>query len=568
MFRARHPALPLLTLALSMLHSSSVYAEVRQNWRATRTQAPDTSEYTEGAELRSGDTVPVVISLQLRNRAQLETFAANLMSGTNSTAMSSEQFLAQHAPSTTDVAAVVQHLRDSGYINIEVAENRLLVTAQGTAATAGKAFKVRMANFRRGERQAYANTNDPVVPATLSNIVLGVHGLQTVHTAHTAQKQVALQEQLQTYSQNSSYATAGKVGHSPTTWPAIYNAAALPTAAKTSIGIITAGIQSATLNDLYTFASSAGYARPAVSVVHAKRVTNVVTSTDNTAEWNIDSQNALGAAGGAVKSMVFYNAASMAEADITAAFNAAVSANVAKVISVSLGQCETYARASGTAAADDQIFLAGIAQGQTFVVASGDSGSYSCGGSKNAQSYPASSPYVIAVGGTTVNTSTTGAWTSETVWACSSASTCASSGGTGGGASLIEAAPSWQLNAKVLGSSTRRGVPDLAFVGDPTSGAITLVNGSKKQYGGTSLAAPIFAGFWARIQSANNNKLAFPAPALYKYGVAQSSLFHDVTSGSNGGYSAAKGWDYTSGFGSLNVGAFAAFVASSGGFTQ
>jgi pseudomonalisin/xanthomonalisin len=79
----------------------------------------------------------------------------------------------------------------------------------------------------------------------------------------------------------------------------------------------------------------------------------------------------------------------------------------------------------------------------------------------------------------------------------------ASAGGTGGGASLIEAAPSWQLSAKVLGTSTRRGVPDLAFVGDPSSGAITLVKGSKLQYGGTSLAAPIFAGFWARIQSAN-----------------------------------------------------------------
>ncbi|MYN45758.1 peptidase S53 [Pseudoduganella sp. FT93W] len=555
MLRPSRPVSTMLAATLAVALSGSVYADNRQNWRAVRTQTPDTSEYTEGAELRAGDTVPVAISLQLRNRAQLETFAANLMSGTGVSALSSEQFLAQYAPSSSDVASVVQHLRQSGYVNIEVSENRMLITADGTAATAGKAFNVRMAHFNRGERHAYANTNDPVVPAALGNIVLGVHGLQTVHTAHTAQV-LAL---------STAYATAGKVGHSPTTWPAIYNASALPTAAKTSIGIITAGSVTQTLTDLYSFATSAGYARPAVSVVNARRVTNA-SATDNTAEWNIDSQNALGAAGGVVKSMVFYNAASMAEADLTAAFNAAVSANVAKVISVSLGECETNARASGTAAADDQIFLAGIAQGQTFVVASGDSGSYSCGGASNAQSYPASSPYVIAVGGTSLSTSSSGAWTGETVWACSTASTCASNGGTGGGASLIEAAPSWQLSAKVLGTSTRRGVPDLAFAGDPSSGAITLVKGSKLQYGGTSLAAPIFAGFWARIQSANNNKLAFPAPALYKYGAAQAALFHDVTSGSNGGYSAAKGWDYTSGFGSLNVGAFAAFVTSSGAF--
>jgi len=74
-------------------------------------------------------------------------------------------------------------------------------------------------------------------------------------------------------------------------------------------------------------------------------------------------------------------------------------------------------------------------------------------------------------------------------------------------------------------------------------------------------------GYRAHVtQSANNNLLAVPATALYKYGVAQTRLFHDVISGANGGYTAAKGWDYTTGFGSLNVGSFAAFVTSSGGF--
>jgi pseudomonalisin/xanthomonalisin len=176
----------MLAAMLAVALSGSVYADNRQNWRAVH-QTPDTSEYTEGAELRAGDTVPVAISLQLRNRAQLETFAANLMSGTGVSALSSEQFLAQYAPTNSDVASVVQHLRQNGYVNIEVSDNRMLITADGTAATAGKAFNVRMAHFNRGERHAYANTNDPVVPAALGNIVLGVHGLQTVHTAHTAQ---------------------------------------------------------------------------------------------------------------------------------------------------------------------------------------------------------------------------------------------------------------------------------------------------------------------------------------------------------------------------------------------
>ncbi|MQA37111.1 S53 family peptidase [Rugamonas aquatica] len=530
-----------------------------QNWRATHSHAPDASDYTPGAEMRSGDTLHVAVSLQLRNREQLDAFAASLASGQASTPLTSEQFLSRYAPTAADVAAVVKHLSQSGFVNIEVSPNNMLVSADGSVGTARSAFNVQMRHYSRGEREAYANTNDPVVPSALSGIVLGVHGLQTVHLAHTAQVQA----------QASTYATAGKVGHSPTAWPTIYNATTLPTAAKTTIGIITAGSMTQTLTDLSTFARTAGYAQPAVSVVNVagtSRRQSTTSSSDGTAEWNIDSQNALGAAGGAVKSIVFYAANSMSEADLTAAYNAAVAANVAKVISVSLGECESNARLTGTQATDDQIFLAAIAQGQTFVVASGDSGSYECGGKTNAQSYPAVSPYVIAVGGTSVTTSSTGAWTGETVWACSNYSTCASSGGTGGGASLIEAAPAWQLSSKVLGTSTRRGVPDIAFAGDPATGAITIVNGKNAQYGGTSLSAPIFAGFWARIQSANNNRLAFPAPALYKYGVAQTALFHDVVSGTNGGYTAAKGWDYTTGFGSLNVGSFAAFVTSSGGF--
>jgi pseudomonalisin/xanthomonalisin len=552
------PAFILSVLALTLALPALAQP---QNWRATRSHAPDASDYTPGAEMRSGDTLHIAVSLQLRNREQLDAFAARLMSGQAAAPLTSEQFLSQYAPTASDVAAVVKHLSQSGFVNIEVSPNNLLVSADGSVGTARSAFNVQMRHFSKGDRAAYANINDPTVPSALSGIVLGVHGLQTIHLAHTAQIEA----------QASTYATAGKTGHSPTAWPAIYNASALPTAAKTTIGIITAGSMTQTLTDLSTFARAAGYAQPAVSVVgiastSRRQATSTAASADNTAEWNIDSQNALGAAGGAVKSIVFYAANSLSEADLTAAYNAAVAANVAKVISVSLGECETNARLTGTAATDDQIFLAAVAQGQTFVVASGDAGSYECGGRTNAQSYPAVSPYVIAVGGTSLTTSSTGAWTGETVWACSNYSTCASNGGTGGGASIVEAAPTWQVTSKVLGASTRRGVPDISFAGDPSTGAITLVKGRNVQYGGTSLAAPIFAGFWARIQSANGNRLAFPAPALYKYGVAQTALFHDVVSGSNGGYSAAKGWDYTTGFGSLNVGAFAAFVSASGGF--
>ena len=124
----------------------------------------------------------------------------------------------------------------------------------------------------------------------------------------------------------------------------------------------------------------------------------------------------------------------------------------------------------------------------------------------------------------------------------------------------------WQKNSGVLGTSNFRGVPDIAFDADPKSGAIVIVNGHNTQVGGTSLAAPLFAGFWARIQHANGNALVSPDPALYANAAANPSLFHDVVSGSNGGFSAKAGWDYTTGWGSLDVSAFAAFVATHPGF--
>jgi pseudomonalisin/xanthomonalisin len=505
--------------------------------------------------MQAGEAVSIAVSLQVPNKAALDAYTANVIAG-KAAPLSSAQFLSRFAPTPAQVNAVVSYLQQSGFVNIKVAANNLVVTADGTAGAAQAAFNVSMQHFTTSQgRAAYANINDPVVPASLGNIVLSVHGLQNIYT---------MQPQMLRASQKAS---GTEVGHSPTAWPTIYNATGIPNAANTTIGIISAGSMTQTLKDLATFVSQAGFASPTVSTV---QVGSAGTSTSGTPEWDIDSQDSLGAAGGVVKSMVFYVATSLSDANLTSDFNEAVSANVAKVINVSLGECETSASSAGMTASVDQIFETAVAQGQTFSVSTGDSGAYECGGSKAAQSYPAVSPYAIAVGGTTLYT-TSGAWTSETVWSCTSASNCSRDGGTGGGISSTEAAPSWQTSSGVLGTSTKRGVPDIAFDANPESGATIVLDGKSAQYGGTSLASPIFVGFWARIQSANSNSLVFPATALYKYGVAnESTLFHDITSGENGssstGYSAKTGWDYVSGFGSINVGAFSTFITNNSGF--
>jgi pseudomonalisin/xanthomonalisin len=256
------------------------------------------------------------------------------------------------------------------------------------------------------------------------------------------------------------------------------------------------------------------------------------TDTSGTPEWDLDSQNIVGMSGGVGK-LIFYAANSLSNSALTAAFNQVVSDNQAQVIHVSLGECETSAFQDGSMAADDQILALGAAQGQTFSISTGDSGSNECSKKPTGTtpSYPASSPYVVAVSGTSLVTDGSGNWLGETLWS-----------GTGGSPSTVEPKPSWQTQ----GGGTTRDVADVAFDADPNSGAIIIVNGSNAQYGGTSLSAPLFAATWARMLAAHPG-LGFAAPHLYTVSTAS---YHDVTSGSNGGETATVGWDYASGFGS------------------
>src|SRR5699024_10498158 len=180
-----------------------------------------------------------------------------------------------------------------------------------------------------------------------------------------------------------------------------------------------------------------------------------------------------------------------------------------------------------------QAFQQAVAQGQTFSVATGDSGVDECGDGGTTPSWPAASQYVVAVAGTRVNTSGTN-WLSESVWS-----------DTGGSESSFEPQPSWQQG---LFSGNHRGVADVAYPGDPSSGALVIVNGRTQQIGGTSLSATMFAGFWARVLATKGSDVGFAAPLLY---ALPSSDFHDITSGNNGGEQAGPGYDLASGLGSI-----------------
>ena len=543
--RGRMKLLPAL---LAGAIAASAQAAAAPAWVATATRAHDPQGAVHLAPMRAGELVHVVVSLKLRNKAQLDALTASLQAGSG-TPLTSAQFLERHAPTATQAQAVSDYLRAQGFRNITVAGNRLLVEADGNAGAVKSAFHADLHAYDVGGRSAYANVTDAQVPASLGDFVLGVGGLQTVHVASVHAKEAVA-------APGSVHTLSTIAGISIPNFSSIYGANTLPSATNATIGIITIGSLTQTLTDLGGFATQAGYPPPPVSTVV---ISTASTDTSGLVEWNMDTQSALATAGGTIKSMILYNAAGYTNGSLTAAYNRVVSDNKAKVINVSLGECETSNKNDGSQASDDQIFQSAVSQGQTFSVSSGDSGAWECGASAaKSQSYPAVSPYVMAIGGTTLSTNNGNQWAGETAWSCTSASSCQQSslGGAGGGPSVTETAPSWQRNAGVLGSSTARGVPDISFDASPQSGALVRVNGAARQIGGTSLAAPLFTGFWARIQSANNNTLPFPAATLYQGAASHPSWFHDVTQG-NQGYPAGVGWDYATGYGSLQVANFA-----------
>jgi kumamolisin len=219
--------------------------------------------------------------------------------------------------------------------------------------------------------------------------------------------------------------------------------------------------------------------------------------------------------------------------------------NKPSIISISWGGPES-SWTSQSMTALDQALQDATAMGVTVCIASGDDGS-SDGATDSGDhvDFPASSPFALACGGTSVQASVT-AITSEVVW------NDAGGGSTGGGVSSFFALPMWQtgLNAKRAdGTSSalaKRGVPDVCGDADPETGYRVRVDGQDTVYGGTSAVAPLWAGLIARINQTKGKPVGFINPLLYKNGAA----LRDITSGANGDFAAAAGWDACTGLGS------------------
>jgi kumamolisin len=206
-----------------------------------------------------------------------------------------------------------------------------------------------------------------------------------------------------------------------------------------------------------------------------------------------------------------------------------------------------------------------VALGATVLVAAGDNGSADGESDGNAHcDFPASSPHVLACGGTRLAVAADGSYASETVW-----NDAADNGGsTGGGVSAYFPVPDWQTGAGVPGNADTgaagRGVPDVSGNADPESGYQVLVDGQQSVIGGTSAVAPLWAALVARLAQRAGRPLGLAQSVLYagaQPGTAQPG-FQDVTDGGNGDYTAGPGWDACTGLGSPDGTALGALFAA------
>jgi pseudomonalisin len=534
------------SLCLASTQSSNALG----GWVNTHTQAIPLVKAKFLGALDPATTMRVSVALQMQNTQALQNLVqqqATPGSPNFNKYITPAQFNAAYAPSTASVNAVSNYLAGAGLGNISVAPNRLFVTATGSAAQIQVAFNTSLSRFDQKGKEVFVNTTPAQVPPALNGIVLSVLGLNDVAaTTPITQCDISKPKCL-------------RFTYNPQTYWKAYDATKVTRGYKTSIAIMAEGDVSQVTPDLRTFESAMGLPPAPVTIVPVGLPS---TDTAGADEWDLDTQYTTGMAG-SVKNLYIYDTTSLTDQDTTLEFNRWATDNLAQVGNASFGICEFFPYLDGSMVADDQVFLEAAAQGQTMFSSTGDTGSFCSVGTNGVPAgapfvgYPATSPYVIGVGGTTLVTNKNGGYTSEIAWYAG-----------GGGVSQFEYSPYWQSPVVPTNNGlpvTLRAIPDISMDADPNTGAVVYVNGQSEVIGGTSLSSPLAAGAWARLQTSYGNVLGFAAPRLYAgypaFGTPPAvppaqrvDGFNDVLVGANGLYTSLPYYDFTTGLGTLDVG--------------
>ena len=317
-------------------------------------------------------------------------------------------------------------------------------------------------------------------------------------------------------------------------------------------------------SDLETFFKGLGFkSTPSISAVGVDGGANLPGKDPNAdGEVTLDIEVAAAIAPGA-KFAVYFG--TNTDDGFIQVVSAAVHDDVRKpsIVSISWGQAEETST-SQMLKGLQEILQEAAALGVTVCVAAGDDGSpdmvKKVWDKKPHVDFPASSPFALACGGTTLDSSSAADSPVETVW-----NRGVKGGSTGGGVSNFFAKPSYQSSVDVpppANPQGGRGVPDVSADADPFTGYNVVIGGQEQPVGGTSAVAPLYAGLLARINqsqaTSGGNSVGFVNPLLYSQ-AAPAGAFHDVTSGNNdiykalkGKFTAGPGWDPCTGLGSVD----------------
>ena len=504
----------------------------------------------------------VAIGLPLRNREQLTNLLADIYNPASPNFrhfLKPDEFAASFAPSAADYQSVIDFAKAHHLTITHTHPNRTLVHVRGTVADIENAFHVHMEKFKhpKENREFFAPDKEPSLD--INTPVLAISGLDN-YVIPRPNIRPATSPRIRPMGGGGSGGGGGGSFSGPfegTNFYTAYVPNLSQDGAGQSVGLFE--LFGYSQQDIMDYEDEVSYPYVPVQSVLIDGATDDDSSVDWTSnpgylsyafETTGDIEMAIAMAPGLSRVLVYIGPTPMDQpplgtnyiqdatttAQINDVLNRMATDDLANQLSCSYGMDINLSTI--------QIFQQFAAQGQSFFQASGDFGAFT-----SAVDEPADDPFVTVVGGTTLTTTTNGNWVSEVVWQ--------SPGGDdglgdtvppqapGGGVSAAYAIPSWQQGISMSanqGSTTMRNLPDVASVADNLNivwGNDFIGSSLDLPEGGTSLAAPVWAGFMAMVnqQAAEDGKppVGFINPALYAIGKSTNyqSCFHDITVGAN-----------------------------------
>jgi kumamolisin len=489
------------------------------------------------------ERLEVTILVRRRARPDFAVRVAACVSGrATGPFLSRDEFAKRHGADAPDLATVRAFAAAHGLAVEQEDGARRTVVLSGTVAQFSAAFSVQLHQMSHDGRTYRGRTGAVLLPADLDGIVEAVLGLDS-------------RPQASPHFRIRPAAASAAVSYTPIQVASAYG---FPngTGQGQCVAIIELG-GGFKLADLDTYFKGLGVSTPSVVAVSVDHATNSPTNDANGPDGEVMLDvEVVGAIAPQANIVVYF--APNTDAGFLDAITTAIHDTTHKpsVISISWGGPESSWTAQAMTAMDDA-FQAAATMGITVCAASGDNGSSDgVNDGSDHVDFPASSPFALACGGTSLEASGSSI-SSEVVW-----NDGANGGASGGGVSNFFALPSWQTGLNAVnnkGQSTalaKRGVPDVAGNADPQTGYDVRIDGTNTVIGGTSAVAPLWAALIARINQVSGKPGGYLNPSLYQ----NRQALRDITGGNNGDYGATEGWDACTGLGSPNGTALAGVI--------